>query len=201
MFLFVHWVNAKTGPVCPSTQVNLLTGLSWTRIGSACPAPLASKQVWDFSVPSSVKLPRPVPRASLLGPKAGPPRSRTWVLVTAAAATAPHRKAAAKSASSTRCNQVSAMAHRTPGSQPPKPRPRAQTRHFLVRIYSWRGGSLTAAGTASSPRAASVGPGGRCGRSWAISARSGRPGWARRARGKQSGRGARDSAARPDAQR
>lgn len=147
-----------------------------------------------------VELPRPVPSPTL-DPRTSPPRSRTWVLVSAAAATAPHRKAAANSASSTRCNQRSAMAHKLPGSQPPKPRPRAQTRHFLGRVYSWRAGGLTVASTGNSPRAPSGEPGGRCGRSWAASARSGTLGWVHRAREKQSGRGARGSAARPDAQR
>lgn len=57
----------------------------------------------------------PVPRLPNL--TAGPvPQPHTWVRVSAAAATAPHKKAVAKNASSTRCNQGSAMTCPTPGS-------------------------------------------------------------------------------------
>jgi membrane protein involved in colicin uptake len=41
---------------------------------------------------------------------------RSWVRVSVAAATAPHKKAAAKSTSSMRCTQGSAMAPRPSGS-------------------------------------------------------------------------------------
>lgn len=143
---------------------------------------------------------RPAPRPPT------PPRSRTWVRVSVAAATAPHRKAAANSASSTRCSQSSAMAPALHGSAAPRanrPSPASSgATHERGDLTSgggvylqWQGARrLRAAGTASSPTEPSGGPGARCGRSWAASARSGRPGWARTARGRPSGRGARGTA-------
>lgn len=72
-----------------------------------------------------------------------PPR-RTWVRVSAAASKAPHRKAAANSASSARCSQGSVMAPSPPGraaaeaNRPTPPYPARPTSE-RVDITSGRG--------------------------------------------------------------